>query len=82
MRTDAEGRPLMDGFESPVNKGHGWWELKNRMFDEDKLPKKTLGPHQGWEGPIPDWVTCAHGARVEAIYSIVSGWNTEEPEES
>eukprot|EP00973_Karenia_brevis_P089037 12348321-Karenia_brevis.AAC.1 len=30
MRTDAEGRSIMDGLESPVEKGHGWWELKNK----------------------------------------------------
>eukprot|EP00973_Karenia_brevis_P055368 7698722-Karenia_brevis.AAC.1 len=47
------------------------------MFDEDKLPKRTLRPHQGCESPIPYWVTCAHGTPVEALYSIVSGWNTE-----
>eukprot|EP00973_Karenia_brevis_P002469 334771-Karenia_brevis.AAC.1 len=69
MRTDADGRPLMDGFEQPENRGHGCFEFKNKMFDEDKLPKRTLGPHQGWDGPYPNWVTCAHGAKVEALYS-------------
>eukprot|EP00973_Karenia_brevis_P014879 2031790-Karenia_brevis.AAC.1 len=72
LRIDADGRPLMDGLETPVEKGHGWWELKNKMFDEDKLPKRILGPHQGSDGPIPYWVTCAHGTPVEALYSIVS----------
>eukprot|EP00973_Karenia_brevis_P091620 12408367-Karenia_brevis.AAC.1 len=67
----------MDMFESPVEKSHGWWELKNRVFDEEKLPKRTLGPHQSGEGPIPQWEICAHGTPVEALYSIISTMNEE-----
>eukprot|EP00973_Karenia_brevis_P004965 684516-Karenia_brevis.AAC.1 len=48
------------------------------MFDEDKLPKRTLGPCQGWDGPSPNWVTCAHGTKVEALYSVLAGWNEKE----
>eukprot|EP00973_Karenia_brevis_P000214 28229-Karenia_brevis.AAC.1 len=48
------------------------------MFDEDKLPKRTLGPYQGWDGPYPKWMTCAHGTKVGAVYSILAEWNEKE----
>eukprot|EP00973_Karenia_brevis_P017703 2432260-Karenia_brevis.AAC.1 len=67
----------MDGLEAPVEKDYGWWEFKNKMFDEDKLPKRTLGPHQVNGGPVPCWEICAHGTPVEALYSIVSSMNDE-----
>eukprot|EP00973_Karenia_brevis_P069054 9599575-Karenia_brevis.AAC.1 len=50
IRTDENDRPLIDGLEAPESRGHGWYELKNKMFDESKLPKRMLGPYQGWGG--------------------------------
>eukprot|EP00973_Karenia_brevis_P055072 7655945-Karenia_brevis.AAC.1 len=30
------------------------------------------------DGPYPKWMTCAHGAKLEAAYAVLAGWNNKD----
>eukprot|EP00973_Karenia_brevis_P088034 12210050-Karenia_brevis.AAC.1 len=51
----------MWNFAQAVATKRNWGQRFNPRvaFDQTKLPTQTLGSHQGWDGPEPQWMDCA-----------------------
>ena len=77
LRTDAHGRDLLSLFHPPVEMKPGLWAFHNRAFDPEQLPTRTAQPWYGNDySTEPEWVTRFHGIKLEALYSILSDWDS------
>ena len=72
LRTARDGRTLDQLFHPPIQREDGWWEFKNKSFDESRLPTRSSGPFASANAGRPDWVDRFHGCKWEALYTILS----------
>ena len=49
VRKDRYNDPILDYFEEPVYHPGGWIELRNKAFDETKLPMRSAGPYADYK---------------------------------
>ena len=78
IRAGADGQPLLDLFEPPIERPNLWWEFKFKAYDEEALPRHSFGPYQGWAGHLPEWKKEFHGAKMESLYAILSNIHNAE----
>ena len=74
MRLDSKGEPILSYFEPAIQHEDGWLEYKFSAFNEEMLPEVSRGPHIWREGARPEWESMWHGAKWEAVYSIVADY--------
>lgn len=66
IRPGPLGHPVLDLLDRPVDCGDGWWLLKWKGFEQERLPEASTSG----EGPA-DWQQAWHGCKFEALYSIL-----------
>ena len=72
VRTDSNGKPLLDMFEEPTFEGEGLWRFQFKDWDEQKLPRFSRGPLCDDYRGTPVYEEYRHGLKVEAAYAILS----------